>query len=60
MERLCVFPKDVARITGMGDRYSQKLLQELKTILNKKKHQFITKQELADYLGIDAALIRLH
>jgi len=59
MERLCVFPKDVARITGMGDRYSQKLLQELKLLLNKKKHQFVTKQELADYLGIDVNLIRL-
>lgn len=59
MERICVFPKDVARITGLGNRYAQKLLQNLKYSLNKKKHQFITKQELADYLGIDPDLIQL-
>lgn len=59
MERICVFPKDVSRITGLGDRYAQKLVQEIKINLNKKKHQFITKQELADYLGIDGNLIHL-
>ncbi len=59
MDRICVFPKDVTRITGLGDRYAQKLLQTLKYNLNKKKHQFITKQELADYLGIDPDLIQL-
>lgn len=59
MDRICVFPKDVMRITGLGDRYAQKLLQDIRYQLNKKKHQLITKQELADYLGIDSSLIRL-
>ena len=59
MERICVFPKDVMQSTGLGDRYAQKLLQDLKNRLNKQKHQLITKQELADHLGIDVALIKL-
>jgi len=59
MERICVFPKDVMRITGLGARYAQKLLQDLRKLLNKKKHQAVTKYELADYLGIDAGLISL-
>lgn len=59
MERLRVFPKDIITITGYGYRYSQKLLAEIKVSLKKEKHQFITKQELADYLGIDVNLIRL-
>lgn len=47
------------RITGLGARYAQKLLQDLRKLLNKKKHQAVTKYELADYLGIDAGLISL-
>ncbi len=59
MERLRVFPKDIGIITGLKDRSAQKLLQEIKISLKKEKHQFITKHELAKYLGIDANLIRL-
>ena len=59
MERICVLAKDVARITGYSERYGQQVLQELKLRLHKKKHQFITKQELADYLGIEVTLIKL-
>lgn len=59
MERICVFPTDVMKITGLGHRYAQKLLHDLKIILNKKKHQLITKHELAEYLGIDPELIQL-
>ena len=59
MERLRIFPTDIIMITSLGDRHAQKLLQEIKVNLKKEKHQFITKHELAKYLGIDANLIRL-
>lgn len=59
MERLYVVPSDVCKITGKKLRYAQQLLKNLKEILSKKKHQFITKKELADYLGIDEDMIAL-
>ncbi|WEK20920.1 MAG: hypothetical protein P0Y49_07190 [Candidatus Pedobacter colombiensis] len=59
MERLYVIPTDVCKITGKKIRYAQQLLKDLREILNKKKHQLITKKELADHLGIDETLINL-
>ncbi|MBB5437719.1 hypothetical protein HDC92_001393 [Pedobacter sp. AK017] len=59
MERVCIYPEDICAITGRKQRYAQKLLKHLKLILNKEKHQCITRQELADYLDIDVELIRL-
>ncbi|HMI05441.1 MAG TPA: hypothetical protein VK541_23335 [Pedobacter sp.] len=59
MERLYVVPSDVCKITGKKIRYAQQLLKDLREILNKKRHQLITKKELADHLGIDQELIDL-
>lgn len=59
MKRICIYPKDIARITGMGLRKAQKLLQNIRFIYNKQKHQYITKKELADHLGIDEKDIEL-
>lgn len=59
MERLFVVPSDVCKITGKKIRYGQQLLKDLRELLNKERHQLITKKELADYLGIDDDLIAL-
>jgi len=59
MERLYVVPADVCKITGKKIRYAQELLKKLRVVLNKKRHQLITKNELAEYLGIDEADIEL-
>jgi len=59
MERLYVVPADVCKITGKKTRSAQQLLKDLKVLLKKEKHQFITKKELADYLGIEEGLITL-
>ena len=59
MERVCVYPQDIVNCTGKSLRYAQKVLQDLRTVLKKEKHQLITKQELAAYLDIDENLIKL-
>ncbi|RYD97284.1 MAG: hypothetical protein EOP54_11435 [Sphingobacteriales bacterium] len=59
MERICVNAKDVARITGNSIRYGQDLLKYLKLLHNKKKHQFITKKELSEHIGVAENLIVL-
>jgi len=59
MERVCVYPQDIVNCTGKSLRYAQKVLQDLRIVLKKEKHQLITKQELAAYLDIDENLIKL-
>ncbi len=39
-------------LTGKSERYSRDLLKKIKSHLNKKEHQYVSVQELSDYLGI--------
>jgi hypothetical protein len=50
--RLCIYPKDVQRITGKSERYGRMLLQKIKEKFDKEEHQFVTVQEFAEYTGI--------
>ncbi len=58
LTRLCIYPKDVQRITGKSEKTSRRLLQAIKTNLGKQEHQFITLDEFAQHTGIDANLVR--
>ncbi|MNK36671.1 hypothetical protein D3C87_552260 [compost metagenome] len=59
MERICVYPKDVCKATGHGERQAQRLLKKIRIALNKEKDQFITKKEFCDFTGIDPDLMDL-
>ena len=50
--RLCVYPKDVQRITGKSERYGRMLLLKIKESFNKKDHQFVSIQEFCNYTGL--------
>ena len=50
--RLCIYPKDIQRITGKSERYSRDLIHKIRKTLNKEDHQVITIEELSTYLGI--------
>ena len=50
--RLCVYPKDVQRITGKSERYSRMLLQKVKECFNKQEHQFVSIEEFCSYTGL--------
>jgi hypothetical protein len=56
-KRICVYPSDIVVITGKGERYSRKIIQNLKKVLGKEKHQAITFKEAAKYLGVEEDLI---
>ena len=43
--RLCIYPKDVQRITGKSERYSRMLLQKIKEAFSKQEHQFVSVEE---------------
>ena len=49
--RLCIYPKDVQRITGKSERYGRMLLQKIKEYFEKKEHQFVTVEEFCLYTG---------
>lgn len=56
--RLCIYPKDIQRITGKSERYSRSLLIKIKASIGKDRHQLITVEELAAYLGLPSDAVR--
>ncbi len=52
--RLCIYPKDVQRITGKSERYGRMLLNKIKEHFEKQEHQFVTVEEFCLYTGIKA------
>ncbi len=58
LDRSCIYPKDVQRITGKSERSGRRLLQKIKEKLGKQDHQFITVEEFASYTGICSDLVR--
>ena len=53
-KRICIYPKDIMRITGRGERYCHNLVKLMKEDLLKGKHQFITIDEFCQFTGIKA------
>jgi hypothetical protein len=56
--RLCIYPKDIQRITGRSERYCRKLLSGIRTDLRKQPHQPVTWLELAAYLSLPPEQVR--
>jgi hypothetical protein len=51
-KRLCVYPKDVQRITGKSERYGRIILQKIKKQNGKEKHQFVSLEEFCLFTGL--------
>lgn len=51
--RLCIYPKDVVKVTGRTERFSRSLIQRIKQNLNKKPHQFVSVEEFCEYTGLE-------
>ncbi|WP_430937246.1 hypothetical protein [Saccharicrinis sp. 156] len=60
LKRVCIYPKDVQRLTGKSEKYSQRLLNRIKKELGKENHQFITSEEFAKYTGISIHTIQAY
>ena len=50
--RLCVYPKDVQRITGKSERWGRMLLEKIRLSLKKEDHQFVSLEEFCLYTGL--------
>jgi hypothetical protein len=57
-KRICIYPKDIQRITGRSERYGRNIINEIKMKLNKAPHQFVTINDFAVYSGLDIELIK--
>ncbi len=58
MEKLCIYTKEIQRITDKSERSSLNLLKKIKKKYNKEGHQFITIHEFCEYTGLKEADVK--
>ena len=51
-KRICIYPKDIQRITGKSYRQSARLLQKMRIDLNKLENEFISVEEFCNYTSL--------
>jgi len=51
-KRICIYPKDIVRITGKSERYARKLLDKIKIKYSKTESQFISVDEFCQFTGL--------
>jgi hypothetical protein len=51
-KRICIYPKDIMRITGKSERYSRTLLSKIKISLGKSNDKLVSIKEFCNYTGL--------
>lgn len=51
-KRLCIYPKDIQRITGKSYRQSLRLLNKIRNDLNKLENEFVSIEEFCHYTSL--------
>lgn len=57
VKRICIYPKDIQRITGKSIRSSRTLFNEMRNYFEKEPHQLLTIYEFAQYTNIELEAI---
>lgn len=57
-QRLCIYPKDIAKITGKSERFSRELIQRIRLKLGKQEYQFISIEEFCIYAGLEEEKVK--
>ena len=52
IKRLCIYPKDIQRITGKSYRQSIRLLQKIRIELNKLENELVSVKEFCVYTSL--------
>ncbi len=47
-----IYPKDIMRLTGKGERYARSTYKKIKDYYKKESHQLLTLSEFCLYFGI--------
>ena len=53
VKRLCIYPKDIALITGKSERHGRRILERIRLELQKSPNHLITIEDFCVYTGID-------
>jgi hypothetical protein len=51
-QEICIYPKDIQRITGKSYRQSVRLLQTIRKKLEKLENEFVTVEEFSQFAGV--------
>jgi hypothetical protein len=51
-KRLCIYPKDIQRITGKSYRQSIRLLKKMRLKLNKLEDEFVSIEEFCQFTSL--------
>jgi hypothetical protein len=54
-KRICIYPKDIMRVTGKSERYARTLLTKIKNSLEKSNEQLVSISEFCSYTGLKPA-----
>ncbi len=57
-KRICIYPKDVANITGKSEKTGRNLINKIREQLGKPKSGLITIPEFCQYTGIAEEEVR--
>jgi hypothetical protein len=58
-KRLCIYPKDIQRITGKSYRQSIRLLHNIRKELNKLQNEFVSIEEFCQYTSLKQDQVEL-
>ncbi|WP_312365514.1 hypothetical protein [Sphingobacterium sp.] len=58
MRRICIYLKDIARITGKSYRQSLRIYNTIKKVRGKQPHKLLSMEEVCEYLGLDKEQIK--
>jgi hypothetical protein len=51
-KRICIYPKEIKRITGKSYRQSARLLQKIRNDLSKLENEFLSVEEFCNYTSL--------
>lgn len=57
-KRVCIYPKDIQRITGKSYRQSTKILNEVRKSLRKPKNSLVSIAEFCEHTGLKIEEVR--
>jgi hypothetical protein len=56
-KRVCIYPKDIQRITGKSYRQSIRMLQRIRKDLNKLQNELVSIDEFCEYTSLKYELV---
>ena len=57
-KRVCIYPKDIQRITGKSYRQSTRILNEVRKSLRKPKNSLVSIVEFCEHTGLKIEEVR--